>query len=52
MIKLSAEELAPSMTKLLNFVINSGEYPTSWKKGEWTPVHKKTTKQIRRTTDL
>ena len=32
---------APSLTNIFNLAINSGEYPSSWKKGEWIPVYKK-----------
>ena len=41
LLRLGAKELAPSLTNILNLAINSGEYPRSWKKGEWIPVYKK-----------
>ena len=40
-LKLAAKELASSLTSIFNLAINSGEYPNSWKRGEWIPVHKK-----------
>ena len=40
-LKLATKELASSLTNIFNLAINSGGYPTSWKRGEWIPVHKK-----------
>ena len=41
LLRLGAKELAPSLTNIFNLAINSGEYTSSWKKGEWISVHKK-----------
>ena len=41
LLSMGAKELAPSLTNIFNLAINSGEYPSSWKKGEWIPVYKK-----------
>ncbi|KAL9986821.1 hypothetical protein ACROYT_G001023 [Oculina patagonica] len=40
-LKAGASELAISLTALYNTCITCGEWPTMWKKGEWTPVFKK-----------
>ena len=40
-LKLSAEELAPSVTDLLNKAITENTWTKHWKKGEWVPVFKK-----------
>ncbi|XP_028405238.1 uncharacterized protein LOC114527742 [Dendronephthya gigantea] len=37
--------MAPSLTRLYNKCINSGEWPSEWKRGEWTPVFKKGNRQ-------
>ncbi|PFX17371.1 hypothetical protein AWC38_SpisGene18314 [Stylophora pistillata] len=36
-----ASELAVPLANLFNICIEQGHWPTDWKKGEWTPVHKK-----------
>ena len=36
-----AEGIAPSLNRLYDNCINLGEWPSEWKKGEWTPVFKK-----------
>ncbi|XP_022803206.1 uncharacterized protein LOC111340598 [Stylophora pistillata] len=36
-----ASELAVPLANLFNICIKLGYWPTDWKKGEWTPVHKK-----------
>lgn len=38
--KLIAEELAPSLTRILNTSIEQGTWLSDWKRGEWVPVHK------------
>ena len=40
-LKLTAKGLAPSLTSLYNTVIRKGNWPNTWKMGEWTPVFKK-----------
>ena len=40
MLKLMAEELAPSLTTIINSSIKQGEWITAWKRGEWIPVFK------------
>ena len=40
-LKSGANELAIPLANLFNICINQGLWPTDWKKGEWTPVHKK-----------
>ena len=40
-----AEGIAPSLTRLYNSCIHLGEWPSEWKKGEWTPVFKKGDRQ-------
>jgi hypothetical protein len=40
-LKLAADELATSLTKIFNQVIQTKEWPTDWKKGEWSPIYKK-----------
>ena len=40
-----AEGIAPSLTRLYNNCIDLGEWPSEWKKGEWTPVFKKGDRQ-------
>ena len=39
--KIGARELSWPLTSLYNSCISSGVWPVWWKKGEWTPVHKK-----------
>ena len=41
LLRLGAKELAPSLMNIFDLEINSGEYPSSWKKGKWIPVYKK-----------
>ena len=36
-----AVSLAPSLTTLFNTCIQCGQWPSSWKRGVWTPVFKK-----------
>ena len=40
-LKFGAEELSIPLTTLYNTCIKQGNWPNDWKKGEWTPVHKK-----------
>lgn len=40
-LKLAAEELAPSLTMIFNSSIEKGEWITPWKQEEWIPVFKK-----------
>ncbi|KAL9984302.1 hypothetical protein ACROYT_G006578 [Oculina patagonica] len=40
-LKLTAKGLAPSLTSLYNSIIRKGNWPNTWKMGEWTPVFKK-----------
>ena len=47
-LKLSAKTITPSLTNLFNFCIRTGEWPSDWKRGEWTPVFKKDKKYIRK----
>ena len=39
-LKLIAEELAPSLTRIFNTSIEQGTWLTNWKRGEWVPVYK------------
>ena len=39
-LKPMAVSLAPSLTKLFNTCIQSGQWPSNWKRGVWTPVFK------------
>ena len=40
-LKLTAKGVAPSLTSLYNTVIRKGNWPSTWKMGEWIPVFKK-----------
>jgi hypothetical protein len=40
LLKLAAPGISKSLTNLYNCCIFTGEWPTEWKKGEWTPVYK------------
>ena len=40
-LKSGASELAVPLANLFNICIKQGYWPTDWKKGEWTAVHKK-----------
>ena len=40
-LKAGACELTKPLTGLFNACIEQGYWPNDWKKGEWTPVHKK-----------
>ena len=40
-----AEGIAPSLTRLYNNCIDLAEWPSEWKKGEWTPGFKKGDRQ-------
>ena len=40
MLKLTAEELASSLTTIFNSSMKQGEWITAWKRGEWMPVLK------------
>ena len=40
MLKLTAEELASSLTTIFNSSMKQGEWITAWKRGEWMPVFK------------
>ena len=39
-LKLIAEELAPSLTRIFNTSIEQGTWLSDWKRGEWVPVNK------------
>ena len=39
-LKLIAEELAPSLTRIFNTSIEQGTWLSDWKRGEWVPVYK------------
>ena len=47
-LKLGATEIALPLTNLYNICIEQGLWPNEWKKGEWTPVHKKDDKLERK----
>ena len=40
-LKLTGKGIAPSLTSLYNTVIRKGNWPSTWKMGEWIPVFKK-----------
>ena len=40
-LKLTGKGIAPSLTRLFNTIIEKGQWPCTWKMGEWTPVFKK-----------
>ena len=40
-LNLVSEELASPLTKIFNQAIEDREWPTEWKKGDWTRLHKK-----------
>jgi len=40
-LKIAADEIAASLTLIYNQAIEQGVWPEDWKRGEWTPVHKK-----------
>ena len=40
-LKVAANEIARPLTTLYNACIVEGEWPTTWKKGKWTPIYKK-----------
>ena len=44
-LKIGAEELAPSLTSIFNQSITTGVWVTQWKHGEWVPVFKKDDRQ-------
>ena len=52
LLKIAAPVIAGPMTKLFNYCIDVGEWPCQWKLSNVTPVHKKTTKHLRRTIAL
>jgi hypothetical protein len=41
LLKLAANGISDSITNLYNMCIDQGEWPESWKRGEWIPVYKK-----------
>ena len=45
LLKKVASGVAPSLTSLYNNCIKLSQWPTAWKKGEWTPVFKKGDRQ-------
>ena len=40
-LKLSAEALTPSLIQIFNTCIRSGQWPATWKMGQWIPVFKR-----------
>lgn len=40
-LKLAAREVTTPLTTIYNHVLEKNEWPKDWKRGEWTPVHKK-----------
>jgi len=46
-LKLPAKDVAPPLTSLYNTVITKGNWPSTWKMGDWTPVFKKGDKMDR-----
>ena len=40
-MKIGAKELSQPLTDLYNSCIHNGALPSDWKRGDWTPVHKK-----------
>ena len=40
-LKIGAKELARPLMTLFNSCINSREWPSEWKCGEWAPIFKK-----------
>ena len=45
-LKMNAEQLAPSLSSLYNSCITQGKWPIEWKEGEWASVHKKADKDV------
>ncbi|KAI8490702.1 hypothetical protein Bbelb_314950 [Branchiostoma belcheri] len=41
LLKVGAQILAPSLTKLFNKSLDTGEFPTKWKQAKITPIYKK-----------
>ena len=41
LLKNCAKAIAPSMCRLFKFICNRAQYPSSWKVGRITPLHKK-----------
>jgi hypothetical protein len=41
LLKLTAAEIAPSLTRLFNLSLKLGEMPVSWKQANINPIHKK-----------
>ena len=40
-LKLAADEVTTPLTTIYNQVLEKNEWSKDWKRGEWTPVHKK-----------
>ena len=40
-LKVTAKGIAPSLTRLFNTIIEKGQWPSSWKMEQWTPVFRK-----------
>lgn len=45
LLKKVANGVAPSLASLYNNCIKLSQWPTAWKRGEWTPVFKKGDRQ-------
>ena len=43
-LKETASSVAPSLTRLFNYSLDCGKFPSSWKKANVTPIHKKNCK--------
>jgi hypothetical protein len=46
MLKIGAATLSPSLAKMFNAILQSGEFPTSWRLSTLTVIHKKGDKNI------
>ena len=45
LLKEVAKGIAPALTRLYNSCIELNQWPSEWKKGEWTPAFKKGDRQ-------
>jgi hypothetical protein len=50
-LRITAEELAGSLTTIYNQVLVHGVWPADWKWGEWIPIYKKDDHLSKKTTD-
>ena len=46
MLKSTGLAIVPSLTRLFNLCLSEGKFPTSWKKADVIPLHKKDNKDV------